>query len=108
MTGSSPLVAHELCFSLESQPNPRSAHGTGHSILTKEHKVSFARGLPRRLWQPGPWAIGRAAGATAYQIFCRTGNRVEGIVPKWEGSGDPPLTGTMSHLRSMSQIAKAG
>ncbi|MGA7832918.1 MAG: hypothetical protein WCA21_18325, partial [Terracidiphilus sp.] len=25
----------ELCFLLESQLNPRSAHWTGHSILTK-------------------------------------------------------------------------
>jgi hypothetical protein len=25
----------ELCFCPEAQPNPRSAHWTGHSILTK-------------------------------------------------------------------------
>jgi hypothetical protein len=33
MTGSSPLVALSVLPS-GSQPNPRSAHWTGHSILT--------------------------------------------------------------------------
>ncbi|MDR3386034.1 MAG: hypothetical protein P4L92_03190, partial [Rudaea sp.] len=44
----------ELCFLLESQPNPRSAHWTGHSILTKAliHFVAFMYGL-----KPVPFKI---------------------------------------------------
>jgi hypothetical protein len=55
MTGSSPLVALELCFRPESQPNPRSAHWTGRHILTMVERCGRQATSPEAVEvQPSP------------------------------------------------------